>query len=161
MACLLLKLQGNNDCFLIGFEMNKLQTDILEKGFKVTPQRLAILRYLKENRVHPTAEKIYSEITKEYPAISLTTVYKTLASFVEAGMVKELDIDPHKMRFDICTEDHNHFHCRVCDNVYDVDCDGSTITGDLNSSTKIEGHKVDTVDIHLKGVCRYCEAVSS
>ncbi|HPV52330.1 MAG TPA: transcriptional repressor, partial [Smithella sp.] len=45
--------------------MNKLQTDILEKGFKVTPQRLAILRYLKENRVHPTAEKIYSEITRE------------------------------------------------------------------------------------------------
>jgi len=161
MACLLLMLQHNNDCFLIGFEMNKLQTDILEKGFKVTPQRLAILRYLKENRVHPTAEKIYSEITKEYPAISLTTVYKTLASFVEAGMVKELDIDPHKMRFDICTEEHNHFYCRVCDNVYDVDSEGPMIMNDLQNKSKIEGHRVDAVNINLKGVCRYCEAVSS
>ena len=84
--------------------MNELQTDILNSGLKVTPQRLAILKYLKENRIHPTAEKIYSEIIKEYPAISLTTVYKTLTSFVDTGMVKELDIDPHKMRFDICTD---------------------------------------------------------
>lgn len=141
--------------------MVSLQTDILNKGLKVTPQRLAILRYLKENRVHPTAEKIYSEITREYPAISLTTVYKTLASFVEAGMIRELDIDPHKMRFDICTEDHNHFHCRVCDNVYDVDSEGPMIMNDLQNKSKIEGHRVDAVNINLKGVCRYCEAVSS
>lgn len=160
MACLLLKLQGNNDCFLIGFEMNKLQTDILEKGFKVTPQRLAILRYLKENRVHPTAEKIYSEITKEYPAISLTTVYKTLASFVEAKMVKEINIDPNKMRFDLYLDDHDHFHCRICDNVYDVDYNRTTMSGQQNKED-VEGHHVDTVSINLKGICRYCETIGS
>jgi len=127
----------------------------------VTPQRLAILKYLKENRVHPTAEKIYSEIIKEYPAISLTTVYKTLASFVEVGMVKELDIDQHKMRFDICTDDHDHFHCRICDNVYDVDYEKPVMADDLSEAGKIEGHQVDAVSVNLKGVCRYCSAVDS
>ncbi|MEN6421391.1 MAG: transcriptional repressor, partial [Smithella sp.] len=39
--------------------MTELQADILNSGLKVTPQRLAILKYLKENRIHPTAEKIY------------------------------------------------------------------------------------------------------
>lgn len=140
--------------------MNKLQTDILSKGLKVTPQRLAILKYLKENRVHPTAEKIYSEIIKEYPAISLTTVYKTLASFVEAKMVKEINIDPNKMRFDLYLDDHDHFHCRICDNVYDVDYNRTTMSGQQNKED-VEGHHVDTVSINLKGICRYCETIGS
>ena len=140
--------------------MVSLQTDILSKGLKVTPQRLAILKYLKENRVHPTAEKIYSEIIKEYPAISLTTVYKTLASFVEAKMVKEINIDPNKMRFDLYLDDHDHFHCRICDNVYDVDYNKTTLS-DPQDRKDVEGHHVDTVSINLKGVCRYCETMGS
>lgn len=141
--------------------MNELQTDILNSGLKVTPQRLAILKYLKENRIHPTAEKIYSEIIKEYPAISLTTVYKTLTSFVDTGMVKELDIDPHKMRFDICMDAHDHFHCRVCDNVYDVDYDQSFLSGNFPHRKKAEEHYVETVNVNLKGVCKYCATVNS
>ena len=101
--------------------MTKLQKNILNKGLKVTPQRLAVLKYLRENRIHPTAEKVHSELVERIiRAISLTTVYKTLAKFVEEGLIKEVDIDPNKMRFDICIDDHDHFHCRACDNVYDV-----------------------------------------
>jgi Fur family peroxide stress response transcriptional regulator len=138
--------------------MKKLHKDISNVGLKVTPQRIAILEHLRKNRIHPTAEKIYHELLKEYPAISLTTVYNTLSRFVEVGMIKELHIDPNKMRFDTCTDPHDHFHCRVCDNVYDIDYNASILADNLQNKKTIEGHKVDAISINLKGVCKYCEA---
>ena len=138
-----------------------LCADILNRGLKVTPQRVAVLKFLRENRIHPTAEKIHHELLKEYPAISLTTVYNTLSSFVEAGMVQELDIDPYKMRFDGCLDQHDHFHCRACDNVYDIDYNASILADNLRNRKTIEGHKVDAISINLKGVCKYCESAVS
>lgn len=141
--------------------MKELHAYILNNGLKVTPQRLAVLKYLRENMNHPTAEKVHSELLNEYPAISLTTVYKTLSSFVEAGMVKELDIDPHKMRFDYIMDPHDHFHCRVCDNVYDIYSDVANMAENFKKKNNMEGHNVDTISINMKGVCKYCEAVST
>jgi len=140
--------------------MKKLQTDISNVGLKVTPQRIAILKHLRKNRTHPTAEKVHNELLKDYPAISLTTVYNTLSRFVETGMIKELNIDPNKMRFEACTEPHDHFHCRVCDNVYDIDYDASILSDNLLKKKNMEGHRVDKISINLKGVCRYCDVVS-
>jgi Fe2+ or Zn2+ uptake regulation protein len=133
--------------------------DILNNGLKVTPQRLAILKLLRKKQTHPTAEEVHHELLKEYPAISLTTVYNNLSKFVEAGMIKELDIDPSKMRFDTCTDSHDHFHCRVCGNVYNIVYDASISTDNLQIKRNVEGHRVDTININLKGVCKNCEAV--
>ncbi len=140
--------------------MTKLQKNILKNGMKVTPQRLAVLKFLEKNRIHPTAEKVHRALLKDYPSISLTTVYKTLAKFVEEGMIKELDIDHNKMRFDICMDDHDHFHCQVCDNVYDIFYDKKNFVDNLQKSNG-EGHRVDSVSINFKGVCKYCEGISA
>jgi len=139
--------------------MKKLHTYILNNRLKVTPQRLAILKFLRENRTHPTAEKVHNELLKKYPAISLKTIYNNLSRFVEAGMIKELDIDPNKMRFDTCTDPHDHFHCLICDNVYNVVYDASILAGNLQNKKNVDGHRVDTININLKGVCKYCETV--
>jgi Fur family transcriptional regulator, peroxide stress response regulator len=139
--------------------VNKLHTDILNNGLKVTPQRLAILKLLRKKLTHPTAEEVHHELLKDYPAISLTTVYNNLSRFVEAGMVKELNIDPNKMRFDTCMDSHDHFHCRVCDNVYNIVYDASLSADNLQNKKNVEGHRVDTVSINLKGVCKNCEDV--
>ena len=141
--------------------MKKLQKDISNVGLKVTPQRIAILEHLRKNRIHPTAEKIHHGLLKEYPTIYLTTVYNTLYKFVEVGMIKELDIDQNKMRFDTCTDPNDHFHCRACDNVYDIDYNASILADNLQNNKTIEGHKVDAISINLKGVCKYCEAAVS
>lgn len=144
--------------------MVKLQKNVLKigkkkkyiEGMKVTPQRLAVLKYLKNNRVHPSAENVHKALLKDYPSISLTTVYKTLAKFVEQGMIQQINIDPIKMRFDICTDDHDHFYCWICDNVYDIFYDKQNCVDNLKKNNR-EGHRVDSVSINLKGVCKYCE----
>lgn len=140
--------------------MTEIQKTILKNGMKVTPQRLAVLKYLKNNRIHPTAEQVHSALLKDYPSLSLTTVYKTLAKFVEERMIKELDIDPNKMRFDICMDDHDHFHCRVCNNVYDIFYNKKNCVDNLQKSNQ-DGHRVDTVSINFRGVCKSCEAMSA
>jgi Fur family peroxide stress response transcriptional regulator len=136
--------------------MKELHKDIVNNGLKVTPQRLAILKILRQDRNHPTAEKVHSNLIEEYPAISLTTVYNTLSSFVEAKMVKELDVDPHKKRFDSFMDPHDHFHCRVCDNVYNIDLNSTPLVKNSHNK-KMGGHNIDTISINVKGVCRYCE----
>ena len=141
--------------------MKKLHTDISDVGLKVTPQRIAILKHLRKNRTHQTAEKVHNELLKDYPAISLTTVYNTLSRFVDAGMIKEVDIDPNKMRFDACMDPHDHFHCRVCDNVYDVINYASILENNLRNKKSMEGHQIDLISINLKGVCKYCETAVS
>jgi Fe2+ or Zn2+ uptake regulation protein len=141
--------------------MNSLYTEILNIGLKVTPQRLAILKLLKNNQNHPTAEEVYNELLKEYPAISLTTVYNTLSRFVEAGVIKELNIDPSKMRFDTCMDSHDHFHCRVCNNVYNVNFDEQVAADNPQNKKSVDGHQVDKVSVNLEGVCKYCETDNS
>jgi len=121
-------------------------------GLKVTPQRLAILQMIKGDRSHPSAEKIYHEISQKYPSMSFATVYNTLAKLVEVGEIQELDIDPNKKRFDPYTQLHYHFYCKTCGKVYDVDYHIS-LTPDIK---KIAGHHVEAIQLNFKGVCKDC-----
>jgi Fur family peroxide stress response transcriptional regulator len=121
-------------------------------GLKVTPQRLAVLQIIKGNRTHPSAEKVYHEISKKFPSISFATVYNTLAKLVAVGEIQELDIDPNKKRFDPYTSLHYHFYCKTCGKVYDVDYDTS-LTPPIK---KIAGHQVEAIQLNFKGVCKVC-----
>ena len=130
-----------------------MESKTLKKiGLKVTPQRLAVLRLIKSDRTHPSAEKIYHEISKRFPSISFATVYNTLTKLVEAGEIQQLDIDPDKKRFDPYTSLHYHFYCKTCGKVYDMDYDIS-LTPDIK---KIAGHHVETIQLNFKGVCKGC-----
>lgn len=121
-------------------------------GLKLTPQRLAILRMMKADRTHPFAEKVYQEISKQFPGLSFATVYNTLARLVETGEIQQLDIDPDKKRFDPYTSLHYHFYCKSCGQVYDVESAVSLIS----AIKKIGGHRVDTVQLNFKGICKDC-----
>lgn len=122
-------------------------------GLKVTPQRQAILKLLEGNQSHPSADRLYSEILKQFPGISFATVYNTLSKLVEAGEIMELDIDPNKKRFDPCISTHTHFYCKVCGELYDIVKD-SQIPLVIK---KIDGHQVDSIQLNLKGVCKDCQ----
>ena len=126
-----------------------------EIGLKVTPQRQAILRLLDGNKSHPSADRLYAEVLKEYPAMSFATVYNTLSKLAGSGRIQELDIDPGKKRFDPCTTPHSHFYCRVCGNVFDVSCEIPLLSS-VEDVKMIEEHHVDAVQVNFKGLCRDC-----
>ncbi len=100
--------------------LKKLQHKGFKKGFKRTPQRLAILEYLDGNTSHPSAEEIYKAVSKKYRSMSFATVYNTLNTLVEAGAVKDLTIDADRRRYDPGIHPHHHLICVKCRKVVDV-----------------------------------------
>lgn len=92
-------------------------------GLKITPQRLAILEYLENNREHPSAEDIYNALKDRFPSMSFATVYNTLEVLMAKGLIKELSLDSTKKRFDPMVHPHHHFICRKCGKILDVEKD--------------------------------------
>ncbi len=123
-------------------------------GFKLTPQRLAVLDYLEGNKSHPSAEDIYRVLLDKYPTMSLATVYNTLDTLRLKGHIRELSIDPEKKRFDPNTKPHNHLICVKCRKVADVER-----TFDLGlSRDEVSGFEVQGHHIEFYGICSACKA---
>jgi Fur family peroxide stress response transcriptional regulator len=91
-----------------------------DSGLKLTPQRLAILEYLDGNKEHPSAEDVYKTVSKKFPTMSLATVYNTLMILKQRGLVRELTMDPVKMRFDPQPTPHHHLICMDCRKIIDI-----------------------------------------
>ncbi|MBC7187385.1 MAG: transcriptional repressor [Calditrichaeota bacterium] len=121
-----------------------------KKGVVLTIQRLAVLEYLQEQRSHPTAEEIHRALRSQYPTLSLATVYNTLETLKQAGLVAELVVGKEK-HFDLAEESHHHFRCRVCGRIYDV-----SVQCSFAAQGAIDGHAVETVQALFIGVCAEC-----
>lgn len=117
-------------------------------------QRQAIHSYLLSVKSHPTAETVYANIQKTFPNISLGTVYRNLNFLVEHGDALQLDCGDGTLHFDGTTAPHNHFYCRVCHRLIDLDMDSIEHINDTaaaNFDGIIEGHSV-----LFRGVCGQC-----
>jgi Fur family transcriptional regulator, peroxide stress response regulator len=124
-----------------------------ELGLKLTPQRIAILDYLKDNTDHPSAEDIYRAVSANYPTMSFATVYNTLEAIRKKGGVQELTIDPTKKRFDPNTKPHHHLICIRCKRI--VDIDGAydlQVSPDKRNDFEIIGNHVE-----FYGICPSCK----
>lgn len=99
---------------------------LLEKlrqaGLRPTRQRLALARLLfdHEGDRHVTAESLHEDAVTSGIKVSLATVYNTLHQFTEAGLLKELVIEPSRTYFDTNTEDHHHFYFKQSGDLRDI-----------------------------------------
>jgi Fur family peroxide stress response transcriptional regulator len=91
------------------------------KGYKVTPQRLAICKLLLSSKNHPSADQIYQEVKKSYPTISLATVYFTLDLLKDLGLVQELGFSDRSSRYDPNISPHINVICPKCGKIYDYE----------------------------------------
>jgi Fur family transcriptional regulator, peroxide stress response regulator len=125
-------------------------------GLKLTPQRLAILQHLDGNKMHPSAEEIYTQVSKKFPTMSLATVYNTLEALRQKGKVQELTIDPDKKRFDPDIEPHHHLICTGCRRVVDVHVDYSlSVPAGERRDFEITGNHIE-----FYGLCPACRSGS-
>ena len=90
-----------------------------ENGLRLTHQRLEILRELVGAKDHPSAEMVFGRVRKRLPTISLDTVYRTLATFDEYGLIMRVPVTGDQGRFDADTSPHHHFVCQNCKAIYD------------------------------------------
>jgi Fur family peroxide stress response transcriptional regulator len=124
---------------------------LIKNGLKSSHQRIKILEYLATHPCHPTAEKVLTEMKKELPTLSKSTVYKTLNSFVEANLLREITIEDNEIRYEYNLIDHGHFKCEICGTVYDFDFDTKILKTD-----NLNGFLIKEKNVYFKGRCKNC-----
>jgi len=136
--------------------MERTLKKLREEGVTLTPQRMGIIKFLAGNRNHPTADEIFRHLRPDYPTISKATVYSTLELLGEMGVLEELSIRKRgESSFDLGEEEHHHLLCRKCGRIVDIfvdHCDDCNIMKAADSA----GHKIETIQAYLYGVCAEC-----
>lgn len=127
-------------------------TKVLEQlksvGLRPTRQRMALAKLLFDagNR-HVTAEQLHNEAAKAAVRVSLATVYNTLHQFVDAGLLREVMVEPGRSYFDTNTADHHHFFNQTDGCLTDIP-DAAVSLGDL--PTPPAGTEIDRVDVIIR-----------
>lgn len=153
---LLLSYNHNKFKFIILGSIMKIEFDaLLEKlknnNIRLSHQRLKVLEYMTTSRLHPTADQIYTSLHEEIPTLSKTTVYNTMNSLEEAGIVKIVNIDDNEVRYDIITNNHGHFKCKSCHAIYDFEVDLDNF-----ASSELQGFEIDNKKLYFDGICPSC-----
>lgn len=127
-------------------------------NLKYSRQRESIKQQLMNRKDHPTADMVYTEIRKEFPNISLGTVYRNLALLTEIGEIKRLTTGDGPDRFDADTSMHNHFICRKCHAVLDMDMED--VSGIREQAERNFDGLIESCSVNFYGVCGDCRRKS-
>lgn len=133
----------------------QLIAKLREKGYKVTPQRLAVCELILSSKDHPTADQIHQKVKKKYSTMSLATVYQALHLLEDMRLLQELRFNERSSRYDPNTSPHINIICPKCGDIYDYQTESvrklwSQIVAELGF--KPIGHRLD--------IYRYCDKCS-
>ena len=122
---------------------------------KITPQRMAIVRVLSQSIGHPSAEDIYETLQKDFPTMSLATVYRTLLLIKSLGQVLELGFPDGSNRYDGNKPfPHPHLVCVQCKKIIDPDLD--SLTHMKKEVEKVTGFRILSHRLDFFGLCESC-----
>jgi len=97
----------------------RLMKSLREKKYKLTPQRLAIIRLLSKDTSHPGAMDILKRVREKAPEISMSTVYYTLDILKKEGLIMELEFYDRDNRYDVNVSNHINLICKRCGKIED------------------------------------------
>jgi len=99
-----------------------LITRLREHGYRVTPQRVAIINTIVGHVGHPTVEEVHALVQQDFPMTSLATVYKTVSLLKEIDEVQELHTSDDVRHVDgRAAEPHPHLICKSCGKIVDIE----------------------------------------
>ncbi len=124
------------------------------RGYRLTPQRLAILRILTQVGSHRTPQEVYGLAVKEIPGITEATVYRTLTFLTAQGLVLEAHVGSGQLVYERAEHIHHHLVCRNCH----VTCllEVADLQGLFNNLEQKTGFKIDSRHVTLLGLCPDC-----
>lgn len=127
-----------------------------KQGYRITPQRIAILKIFTESEDHPSVEQVYERVKIDFPMTSLATVYKTVILLKEEGEVLELGFANGSSRYDGNKPyPHAHLICVKCQKIIDPEIE---LFNELPRKLvqkygfQIVNHRVD-----FYGICPHCQ----
>jgi Fur family peroxide stress response transcriptional regulator len=137
--------------------LNQMLSKLKDHDFRLTPQRLAVLKVLALSQGHPTVERIYETVRAEFPTTSIATIYKTVNLLKQLNEVLELGFPDGSNRYDGNKPyPHPHVICTKCKKITDPNLGSlKDLTKEVIEETgfQILNHRVD-----FFGTCRDCQS---
>ena len=125
-------------------------------GYKLTPQRRAVIQVFTSSQDHLTPATIYEKICRVHPNIGLVTIYRTLEILAELGLICEVHAGGNCRSYTISTpQHHHHLICSNCGIV--VDFTGHYLRGLEQSLSKESGFRIDSHLLEFVGLCQACQ----
>ena len=136
--------------------LDSMLTKLREQKFRVTPQRIAVLKILSLSKGHPSVEDVYAHVKRDFPTTSLATLYKTMTLLKELGEVLELGFPEGSNRYDGSKPfPHPHVVCTGCKSIVDPDLESlAVMTAEVSEQT---GYKVVNHRMDFYGLCPDCQ----
>ncbi|MDE2491721.1 MAG: transcriptional repressor, partial [Elusimicrobia bacterium] len=122
------------------------------KRVPLTHQRLAVYEELSGRSDHPSAEALHDSLRRDYPSLSLATVYKTLQTLHELGIVSRVDSPSAQARYDAIVGTHHHAVCDGCGRIEDL----FDPRLDALPAPRTPGFRVSAHSVHFRGLCASC-----
>jgi Fur family transcriptional regulator, peroxide stress response regulator len=125
---------------------------LIKNRLKVTPQRIAVLDAMINLNNHPSAENVIEFIKSNHPNIATGTVYKTLETFVEKGIINKITTDEDIMRYDAVLKKHHHLYCYESERIEDFfDEDLNSLIENYFKKKKIPNFKINDIKLQIIG----------
>ena len=129
-----------------------------ERDFRLTPQRVELVRLIASSEGHPSAAQLYTRIKRRFPTMSQATVYKTLALLKELGQVLEIDLRDDSHYDGNRPQPHPHLICTQCSKI--VDGEVSIDPRAIRRMEKASGYTIVRPQISFYGLCSDCRNAS-
>ncbi len=136
--------------------IDKIVTRLKELGYRITPQRMAIVDVLIQDAHHPTVEEVYQKVRNDFPMTSRATVYKTIGLLKDMGEIGELNISNSSSHYDgFNPERHPHLVCNCCNEIIDLADD---VFGQMSvEAVQQHGYILQGHDVTIFGICPKCQ----
>jgi len=135
--------------------VNEFAPQLRARGFRATPQRMAILHVLRHAGGHLTPSQVYEQARAEMPGLTEPTIYRTLEFLAASGFVLAAHMGSGKMVYELAEAQHHHLICRSCGGSMQIAHTPLEILyRQLESST---GYKLDSSHVTLFGLCPQCQ----
>jgi Fur family peroxide stress response transcriptional regulator len=140
--------------------LNDILAKLRQHNFRITPQRIAILRIFLQRLDHPGVEQVYAEVKVNFPTTSLATVYKTVNLLKEVGEILEIGFADGGNRYDGNNPNpHPHLICTQCKKIIDPNIRLlDQMTAEVANST---GYRIDSHQVEFFGICPSCQKTHS
>ena len=119
----------------------------------VTPQRLEIVN-LFSSYGHLNIDKLYKLLQKNFPSLSLATVYKNINLMLEKNFVSEVQLENKKNVYELLKKEHSHVVCIKCDAILDILVDTQALFNEVAQKSHFQ---LTTSNIIFNGICSECQ----
>jgi len=135
--------------------LDEIIVKLRDLNFRITPQRVAIIRIFLNSQDHPGVEQVYAQVKVDFPSTSLATVYKTVNLMKEIGEILEIGFADGGNRYDGNKPyPHPHLICTRCKKIMDPDID--VIDHIANELEQTSGYRIVSHQIEFFGICPAC-----